>query len=130
MLTKICRSFVKLLFPTITLTSGVSIGQINSPVADSVTVAVAPAYDSVSKFHRFLFGESYRKLWAAPVKVRVFHLNKEKGGLSIVQLGGGLQSKSIRLKDKAGRQWVLRTIQKYPERGLPPNLRKTMAKDI
>ena len=106
MLTKICRSSLKLLLLTFTLSSGVSIGQINSPNADSVTIAVAPAYDSVSGFHRFLFGESYRKLWAAPVKVRVFHLNKEKGGLSIVQLGGGLQSKSIRLKDKAGGQWM------------------------
>ncbi len=105
-------------------------GQIPPIANDSITIAVAPAYDSVGNFHRFWLGESYRKLWAAPVPMKVFNLNKEKGGLSIIQLGGGLQSKSIRLKDSAGRQWVLRTIQKYPERGLPVNLRKTIAKDI
>lgn len=98
--------------------------------ADSVTVAIAPDYDSVSGVHRFWFGESYRKLWAAPVTLKVFHLEKEKGGLTIEQRGGGLQTRSLRLKDKSGQEWVLRTIQKYPERGLPPNLRATIAKDI
>ena len=34
------------------------------------------------------------------------------------------------VKDASGKQWVLRTIQKYPERGLPPTLRPTIAKDI
>ncbi|MEO6547139.1 MAG: BamA/TamA family outer membrane protein [Ferruginibacter sp.] len=97
---------------------------------DSIVVAISPAYDRVSKFHRFMFGEGYRKLWAAPVKLKVFHLDKEKGGMTIVKLGGGLQTKSLRLKDAAGKEWVLRTIQKYPERGLPPNLRAGLARDI
>ncbi|MDB4999449.1 MAG: hypothetical protein JWR76_526, partial [Mucilaginibacter sp.] len=35
---------------------------------DSITIAVAPEYDKVSKLHRTLFGENYRKLWAVPVK--------------------------------------------------------------
>jgi len=98
--------------------------------ADSVTVAVAPEYDSVTNVHRFLFGESYRKLWAAPVRVKVFNLKKERGGLTILERGGGLQTKSLRLKDAAGKEWVLRSIQKYPERGLPEKLKATIAKDI
>ncbi|MDB5061373.1 MAG: hypothetical protein JWP67_1216, partial [Mucilaginibacter sp.] len=97
---------------------------------DSITIAVAPEYDKVSKLHRTLFGENYRKLWAVPVKIRVFHLQKEKGGLTILQTGGGLQTKSLRLRDPSGQEWVLRTIQKYPERKLPPKLRKTVTKDI
>lgn len=97
---------------------------------DSITVAVAPQYDQVGKVHRFLFGENYRKLWAVPVKIRVFHLDKEKGGLSIERKGGGMQSASLRLKDKTGQEWVLRTVQKYAERVLPPNLRKSVAADI
>src|SRR3954471_14807885 len=67
--------------------------------SDSITVAIAPAYDDVSKTHRFFLGESYRKLWAAPVKMKIFHLEKEKGGLTILQKGGGLQTKSLRLRD-------------------------------
>lgn len=100
------------------------------PADDSVNVAIAPDYDKVNKFHRFLFGEGYRKLWAAPVKLKTFRLDREKGGLKILQAGGGLQTKSLRLKDAAGKEWVLRSIQKYPERGLPENLRKTVARDI
>lgn len=97
---------------------------------DSVTVAIKPEYDQVSGLHSFFLGEDYRKLWAAPVKFRVFHLGKEKGGLQILQRGGGMQTKSLRLKDKTGQEWVLRSVQKNPEKVLPPTLRKSIAKDI
>ncbi|TWI97544.1 surface antigen-like protein [Mucilaginibacter frigoritolerans] len=98
--------------------------------ADSVTVAIEPDYNKVSKLHRALLGENYRLLWATKVKLPVFYLEKEKGGLKILQLGGGMQTKSLRLQDSSGQEWVLRTIQKYPEKVLPPNLRPTIAKDI
>ncbi|MES2277658.1 MAG: BamA/TamA family outer membrane protein [Bacteroidota bacterium] len=102
-----------------------------SPVKnDSVKLAIEPLFDHVNKTHRFIFGESYRKLWAAPVKMRVFHLSREKGGLKILQRGGGMQTKSLRLQDAGGQEWVLRTIQKYPERVLPPTLRKSVAASI
>lgn len=97
---------------------------------DSVTVAIAAEYDDVSNVHRFWLGENYRKLWAAPVKMRVLDIQKERGGLTVEKLGGGMQTRSLRLKDPSGREFVLRTIQKYPERGLPENLRPTIAKDI
>jgi hypothetical protein len=97
---------------------------------DSVVATIAPEYNKVSGFHRFWLGEGYRKLWAAEVKLKVLDLQKEKGGLTILQAGGGLQTKSLRLKDANGNEWVIRSIQKYPERALPPNLRKTVAKDI
>lgn len=97
---------------------------------DSITIAISPVYDSVSKTHRIFFGESYRKLWATPVKMRIVDLQKEQGGMKVLQLGGGMQTRSMRLEDASGREWVLRTVQKYPERGLPENLRATIAKDI
>ena len=97
---------------------------------DSITVAIEPTYNEVSAVHRRLLGDSYRAAWAAPVRLPVFHLAQAKGGLTIVERGGGLQTKSLRMKDATGQQWVLRTIQKYPERGLPPTLRPTIAKDI
>ena len=97
---------------------------------DSITVAISPVYDSVSKTHRFFFGESYRKLWATPVRMRIADLQKEQGGMKILQLGGGMQTKSLRLEDASGREWALRTVQKYPERALPADLRATIAKDI
>lgn len=97
---------------------------------DSITLAIAPGYDKVSGTHRFFLGENYRKLWAVPVKLRIIHLSTEKGGLSILQEGGGLQTRSLRLRDKTGKDWVLRSVQKYPERALPPRLKETVARDI
>lgn len=107
----------------------VSVGQVKRST-DSITIAISPVYDSVSKAHRIFFGESYRKLWATPVKLRIADLSKERGGMKVIQLGGGNQTRSLRLADASGREWALRTVQKYPERGLPENLRATIAKDI
>ncbi|MCG2615517.1 outer membrane protein assembly factor [Terrimonas sp. NA20] len=98
--------------------------------ADSITVTIAPDYDNVSGLHRFFLGENYRKLWATPVTVRIIHLNREKGGLQIEQEGGGQQTRSLRLRDHSGKEWVLRSVQKYPERQLPPRLKETIARDI
>lgn len=98
--------------------------------ADSITVKVHPSYDSVGKFHRYLFGENYRKDYAMPTKFPVLRISEIKGGLTPTQLGGGNQSKSLRLKDKEGKEWVLRSVEKYPEVLLPQGLRETFAKDI
>ena len=97
---------------------------------DSITVRIAPEYNEVSNRHRKIWGEHYRKIWATPVTLKVFHINKQNGGLVIVKRGGGQQTKSLRMQDSSGRQWVLRTIQKNPEMALPPNLRATVAKSI
>ena len=83
--------------------------------ADSVLVAVGPEYDQVTGLHRFFLGESYRHIWATPVKVRVIDLSQEKGGFKVVKLGGGMQTRSLRLVDATGKEWALRTVQKYPE---------------
>ncbi|VTQ08135.1 hypothetical protein [Sphingobacterium daejeonense] len=91
---------------------------------------IAPEYDQVGAVHRYWLGDSYRKLYNTPVKMRVMDLSKEKGGLQVVKLGGGMQTQSLRLVDSNGVEWVLRSIQKFPERSLPESLRKTIAKDI
>jgi len=36
----------------------------------------------------------------------------------------------LRLQDATGREWVLRTIEKFPERKLPSNLKASIVKDI
>ncbi|MDQ7949771.1 MAG: BamA/TamA family outer membrane protein [Pedobacter sp.] len=98
--------------------------------ADSISIKVHPSYDSVGKFHRFLFGENYRKDYAMETKFPVLRISEIKGGLTPTQLGGGNQSRSLRLKDKNGKEWVLRSVEKYPEVLLPEGLRQTFAKDI
>ncbi len=97
---------------------------------DSITLAVKPGYDSVSGLHRWLFGKNYRRQWATPVTIKVLYVSKEKGGLAVVKQGGGMQTRSLRLKDSSGKEWVLRSLEKYPERKLPDNLKQSIVKDI
>ncbi|WP_282635738.1 BamA/TamA family outer membrane protein [Sphingobacterium thalpophilum] len=97
---------------------------------DSITVVIAPEYDQVSMVHRFWLGDSYRRLYNTPVRMRIMDLQSEQGGLRVIKLGGGMQTQSLRMADPTGREWVLRSIQKYPERSFPESLRKTFAKDI
>ncbi|WP_231491956.1 BamA/TamA family outer membrane protein [Pedobacter sp. Leaf170] len=98
--------------------------------ADSIIVQVKPEYDSVGRFHRWLFGENFRKEYAAKTKVPVLRISKIAGGLKATQRGGGNQSRSLRLEDKNGKEYVLRSVEKYPEVLLPAGLRETFAKDI
>jgi hypothetical protein len=125
------KNVLKVLFLSLTGIFLLGPQRLKAQVAgDSIKLAIEPTYNDVSKTHRFFLGENYRKLWAAPVKLPIFHIATEKGGLKILQKGGGQQTKSLRLEDSTGQQWVLRTIQKYPEKGLPADLRPTVAKDI
>ncbi len=99
-------------------------------ISDSIVARIEPMYDKVSLTHRFFFGDSYRKLYNTPVKMPVLDLSTAYGGFKVIKLGGGMQTQSLRLEDAQGREWVLRSIQKYPERSLPKNLRNTIAKDV
>jgi hypothetical protein len=97
---------------------------------DSVEVVVNGRYDTASGFKRFILGNNYRKEWATPVRLKVFNISKEKGGFKIESLGGGKQTKSLKLTDKDGREWTLRTLNKDPEKAIPENLRGTLAQQI
>jgi len=97
---------------------------------DSISVKILPKYDSVSKVHRFLFGENYRKEYAALTKIPVLRISTLFGGLKATALGGGNQSKSLRLEDAAGNEYALRMVEKFPEVLLPESLRKTFAGEV
>ncbi|RYD55515.1 MAG: metallophosphoesterase [Sphingobacteriales bacterium] len=84
----------------------------------------------VSDLRHLLAGENYRKEWAADVKMRVFHLNTEKGGMKITGIGGGHESKSLQLEDKDGKKWALRSINKNLDPVTPQGLRGTIAADV
>lgn len=99
-------------------------------MGDSAMVKANEGYGQVSGIHRTLFGENYRKEWATATKLPVIKISAIHGGLVPLQRGGGHQSVSLRLKDKAGKEWVLRSVNKYPEILLPEALRETFAKDI
>lgn len=97
---------------------------------DSVVVAASTRYNHASRFRKKFDGKNYREEWATPVKLKVFNIKKEQGGFTIMTLKAGRQTKSLRLVDTAGREWVLRTVDKNPEKTLPENLRGTIAQNI
>ena len=91
--------------------------------ADSVTTAISSKYVHTNFIAKLFLGRNYRKVWATPVTFPVFHLQRTMGGFTVEKLGGGQQTKSLRLKDVAGRDWVLRTVDKEVTNALPPKLR-------
>lgn len=97
---------------------------------DSVTLAVHPSYDSKGKLHRVVFGENYRKEYATPVTLPVIRISTWKGGLKPEKLGGGKQTSSLRLKDKTGKEWVLRTLEKNTDKIIPDEFQNSFVQDI
>jgi len=65
-----------------------------------------------SKKYRFLWGERYRKYFGTLVNAPTVDLDTLFGGLKPVRKGGGHQSKSLRLLDKKGREYVMRALRK------------------
>ena len=70
---------------------------------------------SKSGFYKTIWGERYRKYYSTEVTAPTVRLDTLYGGLRPVRKGGGHQSKSLRLQDKNGRQYVMRALRKSAE---------------
>lgn len=77
---------------------------------------------SKSGIYKALWGEHYRPFYGTDVNVPVVLLDTLKGGLSPIKRGGGQQSKSLRLQDKNGVQYVMRAIKKSTTKFLQANV--------
>ena len=77
-----------------------------------------------------LLGKNYRSAWAQELDVPVFDIDSEKGGLQILQRGVGQQTLSLRLQDSLGREYILRSVEKFPDAAIPAVLRETFAQDL
>lgn len=98
--------------------------------ADSTVIVKLSEIYNRGSFMQFLMGENYRNIWSTQVELDVFDIGSEKGGLSILKRGGGQQTRSIRVEDSLGRQFVLRSVNKYVEKALGENMRNTIAVDV
>jgi hypothetical protein len=102
-----------------------------APVApyfpDSARIIVHPSYDKVGGVHRWLFGDNYRWEWATEVKLPLIDIEKACGGLTPLKEGGGMETRSVRLKDRQGREWVIRSVEKVPDNIVPVKFRNTFA---
>lgn len=95
---------------------------------DSIKVPASTRYQHAGLLRSLFIGSNYRKEWGTPVTMAVFHLSQM--GMKIKELGGGQQTKSLRLADRQGTEWVLRTIDKDVEKAVPEKLRNTLAEKI
>ncbi|MEO1052163.1 MAG: BamA/TamA family outer membrane protein [Bacteroidota bacterium] len=97
----------------------------------TATAAASDFFNTDKQFRLKVLGQNYRTEWGHALEdIRYFDLDKEKGGMRIVKRGGGQQTKSLRLEDKNGKQYVLRSIEKFPEKATPEALRGTIAADV
>ena len=97
---------------------------------DSVLVPASRKYINCSPIRVLFVGKNYRREWSTPVMMPVFHLKKQNGGFTIKELGGGQQTKSLRLIDKNGQEWVLRSTDKDVGKALEINLKNKIATSI
>lgn len=80
--------------------------------------------------HRLLLGAHYRDLWATPLSVDVLDLATYAGGLTPTACAGRRQTKSVRLQGADHLEYVFRSVDKDPTLALPPELRRTFARDL
>lgn len=83
--------------------------------------------DQYNKGKVWLTGQNYREIWKQDRSFPIFDIGHEHGGLEIIQRGGGQQTRSLRLEAKDGKQYVLRSVEKYTENAVPEALRNTFA---
>src|SRR6187397_2168208 len=91
---------------------------------DSVSMPFSTKYEA-SASKEFFWGKHYRKEWGTIVSFPVLDMKTFKGGLTPDKLGGGHQSKSLRVIAGDGKEYVLRTVEKDLTPLVPENLRGT-----
>lgn len=67
---------------------------------------------SKSKVYHFFWGKRYREEYSKEITAKVVTLDTLMGGLKPVRKGGGTQSRTLRLKAKNGKQYVMRAMEK------------------
>jgi len=90
----------------------------DSPFIKGSTVVIPGKEYKRSGWHNIFWGKHYRQEWNTAFRVENFYLDTAAGGLTAFKEGGGRQSKSLRLKDKNGKEYVLRSVNKDFGRGL------------
>jgi len=81
------------------------------PGTPTATVAAGTRYEA-GWFRRFFLGDNYRDLWSTPITITVLDLSTTAGGLKPTEVGGGKQTKTLRLEASDGREFVFRPVDK------------------
>lgn len=121
-------TFVRQVKPIDTIAQKVAKADI--PVLPKSLVVTANPKLKGSPMRNFFLGKNYREEWTTPLEVEVLNLGTEQGGLTPVRQGGGKQTRSLRLQTRDGKDWILRSIEKFPETAIPPDLRTPFTRQV
>ena len=73
--------------------------------------------------YKFFWGDHYRHYFGLPFNAKVAWLDTLYGGLKVIKKGGGHQSNSLRLEDKNGKQYAMRSLNKNTQKYLKSQLK-------
>ncbi|HMG66068.1 MAG TPA: BamA/TamA family outer membrane protein [Chitinophagaceae bacterium] len=102
----------------------------DSPFIKGTTVVIPGPEFKKSSYHNLWMGTHYRKEWTTPVRVQNFYLDTAMGGLTPTEESGSRQSQGLRLKNKNGTEYVLRSVDKDFGRAFPDNFQGTFITHI
>ena len=95
-----------------------------------VTIVPGPEYGA-GPIHRKLLGEGWRDVWLTPTNVPVLDISSYAGGLKPTRLGGGNQTRTLHLGASDGRDYLFRSVNKYPVgQAMPEAIRGTTLGNI
>jgi hypothetical protein len=120
--TALGRPFVWVLIASIAVPGGGADGQ-------QASVPPGPHY-AAGALQRFLLGDGRRDLWTTPVRAEPLDLAGFAGGLSVIRAGGGNQTRTLHLQGADGRRYIFRSVDKFVEQVLPPDLTDTFVHDL
>jgi hypothetical protein len=100
-----------------------------APSAGDTVEVTAGARYAQGGVHRFLLGGGYRDLWTTPIRVPVLDLSAA-GGLRAVKQGGGMQTRSLTLEARDGREYRFRSLDKDPSRFFAPEQRGSIVTSL
>jgi len=92
----------------------------NFPATQKASIYTKEA-TTKSGLYKTLWGKHYREFYGKEVNAPVVLLDTLMGGLTPLKRGGGQQSKSLRLQDKNGKQFVMRALKKSTIKFLQAN---------
>lgn len=86
---------------------------------ETITTSIYPPEKTKkSGIYNWLFGRKYRDYYGMSISAPVAQLDTLMGGLKPLRAGGGTQSNSLRLADKDGREYAMRSLKKNTTRFL------------
>ncbi len=96
---------------------------------EKITITPGKQYEA-GWLHQLFLGKHWRDLWTTPIQVDELDIEEFGGGLTPVKKGGGLQTKSLRLKGNDNNEYKFRLMDKNPVNSLPKDLQKSIYADI